>query len=103
MKALCIGIIVCLTGLDNYDQPLITYRIGDYARLALDQSSVGGRHMPVIEEIIGRTEDIVFGKDGRSMVRFHGLFIDIQGLKSAQIIQHSLESFTFRLMVDQKQ
>ena len=25
-----------------------------------------------VEEIIGRTEDVVIGKDGRHMVRFHG-------------------------------
>lgn len=95
-----IGEIV-LTGLHNFDQPLIRYRIGDYARFSTDQSPVGGRNMPVIDEIIGRVEDVVYGADGRSMVRFHGIFIDIEGLKSAQIVQHSYESFTLRLVVDE--
>jgi len=47
------------TGLLNYDQPLIRYRIGDKVRLAEDQRTRCGRNMVVVDEIIGRSEDTV--------------------------------------------
>ena len=94
-----IGEIVS-TGLLNFDQPLIRYRIGDMAELARDQSVVDGRDMPVISQIIGRVEDRVQGPDGREMVRFHGIYINIEGLVASQLIQESIDRFTIRLVVD---
>ncbi len=88
------------TGLMNFDQPLIRYRIGDRAKLALDQQCEGGRSMPVIEEISGRVEDVITGPDGRQMVRFHGLFIELKGLLSSQFIQESLYDYTINLVVN---
>lgn len=91
---------VVSTGLLNYDQPLIRYRIGDMAQLAEDQSSVDGREMPVIAQISGRIEDRVKGPDGREMVRFHGIYINIDGLLASQLIQEQLDEFIIRLVVD---
>lgn len=88
------------TGFLNYDQPLIRYRIGDMVKLALDQKTKCGRNMVVIEEIIGRLEDIIYGPDGRQMVRFHGLYLDIPGLIAGQLIQHELDEFTINLQID---
>lgn len=88
------------TGLINYDQPLIRYRIGDMATLSADQSPVEGRNMTRIDEITGRIEDVVVGRDGRAMVRFHSLYVDIKGIKAAQLIQHDFERFTMNLIVD---
>lgn len=90
------------TGFLNYDQPLIRYRIGDRVRLAEDQTTRCGRNMIVVDEIIGRSEDVVIGPDGRQIVRFHGLYIDIQGLVAGQLIQHGYEDFTIKLQVDNK-
>ena len=89
---------VVLTGLHNYDQPLIRYRIGD--RVKLSNIQTAERNMPVVDEVIGRIEDVVRGKDGREMVRFHGLYVDVPGLQSAQIIQESLHQIQFNLVVD---
>ena len=76
------------TGLINYDQPLIRYRIGDYIKLAPNQEPKCGRRFRVVEEIVGRTEDVIMGEDGRKMVRFHGIFMNIENLERGQIIQH---------------
>lgn len=92
------GEVVC-TGLVNYDQPLIRYRIGDVMRLGKEPCSCG-RNMPVIDEIVGRTEDIVIGQDGREMVRFHGIFIDLPNLIEGQIIQHTLNSFEIKVVTN---
>lgn len=91
---------VISTGLLNYDQPLIRYRIGDRVTLSENQSTLSGIEMPVIKEINGRVEDKIIGNDGRVMVRFHGLYIDIQGLVAAQIVQESIGEFTFNLIID---
>lgn len=88
------------TGLLNFDQPLIRYRIGDMATLSSDQSPAGGRHMIRIDSITGRIEDTVICRDGRRMVRFHSLFVDIPGLKTGQVVQHEYERFTLRLITD---
>ncbi|MBE0653252.1 MAG: phenylacetate--CoA ligase family protein [Bacteroidales bacterium] len=88
------------TGLLNYDQPLIRYRIGDKVHLAKDQRTLCGRNMVVIDEIMGRDEDVVRGPDGREMVRFHGLYIDIMGLAAGQLIQHEPDSFTINLQIE---
>ncbi|HNU41170.1 MAG TPA: hypothetical protein PKH83_01670 [Cyclobacteriaceae bacterium] len=90
--------VVC-TGFVNYDQPLIRYRIGDLMRLG-DKPCTCGRAMPVIKEIIGRIEDTVVGKDGREMVRFHGIFINLPNLIEAQIIQHTLDEFEIKVVTN---
>jgi phenylacetate-CoA ligase len=88
------------TGFLNYDQPLIRYRIGDILKIAEEQITKCGRNMVVVDEIIGRTEDVITGPDGRKMVRFHGLYIDIPGILAGQLIQNDYDFFTINLQVD---
>lgn len=88
------------TGFLNYDQPLIRYRIGDRVRLAKDQVNKCGRNMVVVEEIIGRTEDVVTGPDGREMVRFHGVYLGIPKIIEAQFIQITLDQIELKVAVD---
>ena len=88
------------TGFLNYDQPLIRYRIGDTAKFAIDQINKCGRNMPVIDEIIGRVEDKIIGNDGREMVRFHSVFIGINKILEAQIIQYETTTFEIKVVVD---
>jgi phenylacetate-CoA ligase len=88
---------VVSTGFLNYDQPLIRYRMGDLICLSKNQHCECSRNMPIVDEIIGRLEDIVIGKDGREMVRFHGIFIDIPSIIEAQVIQHELERFELKI------
>lgn len=91
-----VGEVVC-TGLVNFDQPLIRYRIGDLMRRGTDDCKCG-RQMPVISEIIGRVEDTVVGMDGREMVRFHGIFIDLPNLIEGQVIQWELGRFEIKIV-----
>jgi phenylacetate-CoA ligase len=91
------GEVVC-TGFLNFDQPLIRYKIGDYVSLAEDQATKCGRSMPVINEIVGRIEDVVIGKDGREMVRFHGVFVNLPSVVEAQLIQYDVDVFHVRIV-----
>lgn len=90
------GEAVC-TSLINYDQPLIRYRCGDLLR-PLDLTCSCGRSMRKYDEIIGRIEDVVIGSDGREMVRFHGIFINLPSVIEGQVIQHSLYDFEIKVV-----
>jgi phenylacetate-CoA ligase len=92
---------VVTTGLLNFNQPLIRYRMGDLLRMSKDQSCPCNRQMPVVEEIVGRIEDTVIGADGREMVRFHGVFYDIPSIVEGQIVQHTLTDFEIKLVLSQ--
>jgi phenylacetate-CoA ligase len=91
------GEAIC-TGFLNYDQPLIRYRIGDLIKISANQSCKCGRQMPCVDEIVGRLEDVVIGKDGREMVRFHGIFINIPKIIEAQVIQHTITNFEIKIV-----
>lgn len=88
---------IVATGLLNFDQPLVRYRTGDVAR-----SSVGpcpcGSSMPVLNELVGRLEDTVIGRDGRETVRFHGLFVGLASISEAQLVQERVGLFTVRVV-----
>jgi len=96
-----IGEAIC-TGFLNYDQPLIRYRIGDLIKLSKNQQCECGRNMPIVDEIMGRVEDTVIGIDGREMVRFHGIFINMPKIIEGQIIQHTLNEFEIVLVATDK-
>lgn len=90
------GRAIC-TGFLNYDQPLIRYDIGDRLTLAEDQKCECGRNMPVIKRIEGRVEDVITGPDGRKMVRFHGIFIDLPNVVEGQVIQENMYDYLVRI------
>ncbi len=92
------GDVYC-TGFVNYDQPLIRYKIGD-TMIMSDKTCSCGRHMPVVQEVVGRIEDVIVGKDGRQMVRFHSVFNGLHSVKQAQVIQRSLDEIQIRLVAD---
>ncbi len=89
---------VISTGFLNYDQPLIRYNIGDRVELSKNQETESGLNMLKIKGIEGRTEDVIVGVDGRKMVRFHSLFVEIPSIKQAQVIQHSYELIEIKLV-----
>lgn len=88
--------VVC-TGLLNFDQPLIRYRIGDLMRLS-DGACPCGREMPLVQEIVGRIEDTVIGPDGREIVRFHRIFIGLPSVVEAQVVQHDYDEFQVKIV-----
>jgi phenylacetate-CoA ligase len=78
-------------------QVLIRYRLGDLAAWDPDPCPCG-RSMPVIKEVIGRIEDVVIGPDGRQMVRFHGVFVNLPHILEGQIIQEGLNHIRVRIV-----
>lgn len=92
---------VYCTGFLNYDQPLIRYNIGDQIILS-KKKCLCKREMPVVQEILGRVEDVIFGKDGREMVRFHSVFNGLKSVKTAQVIQENIETMIIKILPDKK-
>jgi phenylacetate-CoA ligase len=86
-----------VTGLMKTFQPLIRFRLGDMGMWASEPCPCG-RQMPVIKEIIGRIEDVVFGPDGRQIVRFHGIFVSQPHVREGQIVQESLDSLVVKIV-----
>ena len=85
------------TGLCNVDMPLIRYRIGDRASLPLDTVDCAcGRTLPILARIEGRSDDLLFTKDGRTIGRLDPVFKGKFLLQEAQIIQESLTSVRLR-------
>lgn len=91
------GRIVC-TGLLNDAQPMVRYDIGDVARLSDKPCTCGRDQLPVIEEIVGRIEDVVVARDGRALVRFHGVFVNLPGVMEGQVVQEELDLLRIRVV-----
>ncbi len=91
------GRLIC-TGLLNEAQPLIRYEIGDLAVWSTEPCPCDRNHLPVLKEIVGRLEDVIVGPDGRQLVRFHWVFIDLPEILEGQIVQETLDRFTVNVV-----
>jgi phenylacetate-CoA ligase len=91
-----IGEVVATSFLRRY-QPLIRFRLGDLASWS-DEPCACGRSMPILHEVVGRVEDVVTGPDGRQMVRFHGVFVDLDHIIEGQVVQRTLHDYVVRVV-----
>lgn len=90
------GEVVTTCLMRNY-QPLVRYRLGDVAAWS-EQPCRCGRGMPVIQEVVGRLEDVLIGPDGRRLVRFHGVFVGQPNVREGQIVQESLSRIRVKVV-----
>jgi phenylacetate-CoA ligase len=79
------------TGLLNPAQPLVRYDLGDRAAWSRERCSCGRDQLPTLQHIDGRLEDVIVGPDGRQMVRFHGIFIDLPNVLEGQVVQEAID------------
>jgi len=91
------GKIVC-TGLANRTQLLIRYEVGDVGSWSIETCACGRNHLPVLEQLVGRLEDVVIGRNGHVMVRFHGIFVNLPHVVEGQIVQESLDLIRVRVV-----
>jgi len=54
--------------------------------------------MPVLQEVVGRIEDVIIGSDGREMVRFHGIFTDQPHVREGQVIQETITRIRVKIV-----
>jgi phenylacetate-CoA ligase len=56
---------VIVTGLNNFVQPFVRYRLGDVATRRAERGCPCGRSLPVLERLEGRDDDVFLHPDGR--------------------------------------
>lgn len=81
-----IGEIVA-TSLLNDAMPLIRYRTGDYAAWSEKKECYCKNPNPIIENLIGRTDDYLITSDGRKIGRLSTAMKRSPSIHSAQIVQ----------------
>lgn len=89
--------LVC-TGLLNFDQPLIRYKIGDLISISKEDKCKCGVGFPIIDELVGRIDDIVTLKDGRKLGSFNRFFADLSGIAKVQVIQLEYSKFKLKIV-----
>jgi phenylacetate-CoA ligase len=90
------GELVC-TGLLNADMPLVRYRVGDRGALEPgDGPCACGRQLPRLAYVEGRSDDVLYTRDGRRIGRLDPVFKGGLPLREAQIIQESLDAIRVR-------
>ena len=88
------GDFIC-TSLLNADMPLIRYRVGDSGSLSKEKCTCG-RSLPLMKSIEGRSDDVLFTRDGKRVGRLDPVFKSSLPILEAQIIQESLTSINVR-------
>ncbi len=84
------------TSLENYAQPLLRYRTGDYASWR-EGSCPCGRSHRMLSEIGGRTQDVITTPNGIRTFRHGALALEgIPGLEAVQIEQCEIRRFIVR-------
>jgi len=89
-----------ITDLWNRGMPFIRYEIGDMATTKTGTCTCG-RGLPRLGKIYGRTADLLYTPDGRTISGISVLdtfTIHIPGIKQAQIIQNKLDELNFKIV-----
>jgi phenylacetate-CoA ligase len=86
------------TGLLNVDMPLVRYRIGDRGSLAAPSAApcACGRTLPVLAAVEGRTDDVLYARDGRPTGRLDPVFKTELPILEAQIVQERIDRIRIR-------
>ena len=85
------------TGLLNFAQPLVRYRLGDRLTLAAPGATCAcGRQLPLLEAIDGRSDDLVITRDGRRLGRLDPIFKGGLPLLEAQVVQETRDRLRLR-------
>ncbi len=87
------------TALNNDAMPLIRYRVGDIARVS-QGSCTCGREYPVVDAIVGRTDDYVVTPSGKLVGRLDHIFKGARNLIQAQIYQPNRQRIVLRVVPD---
>jgi len=92
---------VLLTSLHNYATPLIRYDIGD--RAILGEPVVGGRGLPVLKQILGRSRNMVSLPDGSRKWPNLGFraMMKVADIQQFQVVQHTYDQLELKLVISE--
>lgn len=86
------------TGFINPAMPLIRYRLGDTMVVSSQESCVCGRSFPVVTQLVGRTDDVLYSPDGKPLGRLDPLFKGLESIVEGQFVQDETDHLTVRLV-----
>lgn len=88
---------IVATGLFNADMPLVRYRVGDRGALSAEENDCScGRRLPVLVGLEGRSDDVLYTRDGRRIGRLDPVFKAQLPIREAQIVQEALDRVRVR-------
>ncbi len=90
---------IVATNLNNFAMPLIRYDTGDVA-VAEDQNKCScGRTLPLIKSIKGRSDDFLFGDDGREIpsVNLYTMMYKFDEIVSFQFVQEKEQEVILKI------
>ncbi|MBI4639349.1 MAG: phenylacetate--CoA ligase family protein [Candidatus Tectomicrobia bacterium] len=92
---------IFVTDLNNYEMPMIRYQIGDTG-IATQRLCNCGRGLPLLDQVTGRTYDLIIASDGNFLpgIAFNSIIRKYQEIQQYQVIQESLE--LIRILLVQK-
>ena len=95
---------LALTDLHNYGMPLIRYINDDVGVLSERTSCSCGRGLPILEDIVGRTLDIIRTPDGKDVAGefFVIVMLDKTGVDRYRFVQNSLDELVVELIKNPK-
>jgi len=90
---------ITITILVHPAMPFIRYTIGDLGRMATEPCSCG-RGFPLLEEVTGRTMDIVRTPEGHlvSGVYFNHTMLPFREIRRFQVLQETVDAVTMRIV-----
>lgn len=90
-----------MTSFRNFKTPLLRYKIGDTVLLPEHQTNCScGCHMPVVEKITGREDDILWTRQKGYVGRMDTAYKGLEGIIKSQLIQESPDSLIVNNVVD---
>ncbi len=92
-----------VTSFRNLKTPLIRYKTGDFFRLSEDKNEQCecGSWMPMVEEIIGRQDDILYTEEKGYVGRMDPAYKGLEGIVKSKIVQESIDRINVFQIVDQ--
>ena len=92
---------ILATSLHNFAMPFIRYTSGDAGVLANDVCPCG-RSYPLLREILGRQQEMLFTPGGDSVhgAFFTHIFLDFPQVKEFQVVQKEVGTLIFNLVTD---
>jgi len=90
---------IVATSLHNDVMPLIRYETKDIAIVDSKDVCSCGRKLPLVKQIIGRSDDFLYGSKGRILpsINFYTLFYEFPELTRFQIVQNSVDQIEIRI------
>lgn len=99
-----LGTEIVATTLINRGMPLLRYRTGDLAVAAQDGDNTCGRGLPILEQLVGRVDDVVYTPEGATVgpAPMSLAFQRVPHLRRSQVRQDRVDRLLVLVEVDEE-